>query len=175
MGSRLEINLVIALLIIGALPLFFKIDKLEQSNRVVESKKSTELTNFIEYDFNKTLLNFKLTSTHGEEIGNLWYLKKPEIVNKDIKSLSSERSVVRKGDNIELIKNVEMVKRDGKRYNSQRAFYHIKSRLVTTPERFTITKEYDMVNGIDMEYDTVKKITKAKKVKAIFRIKNSKK
>lgn len=173
MASKLELYLIVAIISLGALPLLFKIDNFEKVDKVIESKKSTELIDFTQYDFNTTTINFKLTSQYGEEIADIWYLKSPKVVNLDIKQLISKRAIVSKNNTIEFINSVELIKYDGKKYNSQRAFYNIKSRILTTPDKFTIFNEHDRVNGINMEYDAAKKITKAKKVRAIFKIKNS--
>ncbi len=175
MGSRLELNLLALFLIVAILPFFFKVTKFEASDRVVGSKKSTELKDFIQYDFNSSSVNFKLTSTYGEEIDNIWYLKNPIVVNDTIQSLTSKKSIVKKSDNIEFIDDVVIVKRDGKIYNSQKAFYDIATKIVTTPDKFVIkTENSDIINGVNMEYDADKKITKAKQVKAVFKLKNAK-
>ncbi len=172
MASRLELYLIVAITSLGALPLLFKIDNVENIDKVIESKKSTELINFTQYDFNTTTINFKLTSKYGEEVADIWYLKTPKVVNLDIKQLTSKRAIVRKNSIIEFINSVELIKFDGKKYNSQRAFYNIKSRVLTTPDKFTIFNEYDMINGRNMEYDAAKKVTKAKKVRATFKVKS---
>ncbi len=171
MGRRLEIILIVFVIILALLPQFFKISDFEKSDRVISSQKSREIKDFTEYDINATDVEFVLNSPHAEEFGEIWYLKKPKIVTNEIKSLTSKYSIA-KDNNIEFIENVKMVKPDGKKYFSQRAIYNTITKVIKTPERFKISKEYDMVNGVNMEYFSTKKETKAKDVKAVFILKN---
>ena len=172
MGHRLEYFLAIVLLAVLATPSFLKVDKFKNENRVVSSNKSTEIKDFTQYDINRTSIEYRLTANLAEKRGDSWYLANPEIINGDIKSLRAKRSVS-KGNKITFIDNVLMVKNDGKRYNSQKAIYDTETKVVTTPDRFTISKEYDMVNGVNMKYNSVTKETKAKNVKATFVLKKS--
>jgi len=174
MGSRLEGLLVVTIVILATIPYFFKEDDSSNMDKVVSSKKSTELTNFTQYDINSTNLNFTLTSIYGEEVAGLWYLTSPYITNSEIKSLVSKRAIVDKDSNMQLIKDVKMVKIDGKKYLSQKAIYNIKNKTIHTPDYFTITKSSDVVKGKHMVYDAKKMVTRAKKVKKKPVMKNSK-
>jgi len=171
MGRRLEIILIIFVIFLAILPQFFKISNFEKKDRVITAQKSREIKDFTEYDINKTGIEFVLSSPQAQEYNDLWYLTNPKIKTPDITSLTSKYSIA-KGNNIEFIENVKMVKKDGKKYYSQRAIYNTITKVIKTPERFKISKEYDMVNGINMEYFSTKKETKAKDVKAVFILKN---
>jgi hypothetical protein len=170
MGRRLEGILLLLLLFIVVLPFTFKIDDFEKENRVISSNKSTEIRDFIQYDINSTAIEYTLKSLSAEEMGDIWYLKYPKITNNEIKSLTSTYSIAR-GENIEFINNVKLLKLDGKRYLSNRAIYNTTTKVIKTPAKFKISKEYDMVNGINMEYFSATKETKAKNVKATFILK----
>ena len=171
MGRRLELLLLVIVIGLIFIPFFLKVSNFEKEDRVVESKKSTELRDFVQYDINKSAIEFTLVSPKAEEYGEVWYLTSPKITTDDIKSLTSKYSIA-KGKDIEFIENVKLIKKDGKKYFSQRAIYNTDTRVVRTPDRFKISKEYDMVHGVDMEYFTDKKETKAKNVKAVFILKN---
>ena len=171
MGSKIEKILFIAILIVSVIPFFFKINDFESKDRVIQSTKSSEIVDFTEYDINKSSLKLTLVSTLAEEKNNLWYLTKPKITNDEIKSLTSKRAISR-GKKIEFIDNVKLYKKDGKKYFSQRAIYDTVTKVIVTPDNFLISKEYDLVRGINMEYDTQKQETKAKNVKGTFILKN---
>jgi LPS export ABC transporter protein LptC len=171
MGIKIEKLLIVAIAIVAILPYFFKVNNFESQNRVIKATKSSEIIDFVEYDINSTSQVYKLYGKKAEEIGDLWYLTNPKIVNSEIESLISKRAIS-KGDNIEFINDVKLVKVDGKKYSSQRAIYNIKTKIITTPNKFLISKEYDMVKGNGMKYNTSKQETKAKNVKATFKIKD---
>jgi len=171
MGRKLEIVLFLLLLFIILLPFSFKINDFEKSDRVISSQKSTEIKDFIQYDINNTGVEYTLKSLSAEELGDIWYLKYPKIVNNEIKSLISTYAIA-KGNNIEFIDNVEMLKYDGKKYLSKRAIYNTITKVVTTPAKFEILKKNDVIKGVNMEYFSTTKETKAKNVKAIFILKN---
>ena len=170
MGRRVEIFLVMIFIALLFISYSFVSSSNENKSINIESKKSTELSNFTQYDINKTDIEYKLSSPYAEEIGDVWYVKSPKISNEQIKLLKSDFAVA-KGKIIEFIKNVVMLKKDGKKYNSQKAIYNSITKVVLTPDRFNISKEYNMVNGINLEYFSDRQVTKAKNVKATFILK----
>lgn len=170
MGHKLEYFLIVLIFFLAMTPNFFKVKEFEKRDRVIEAQKDTEISNFTQYDINQTSIEYKLKSPLAQELGDIWFLMFPEITNEKIKRLTSTYAILR-GKNIEFIENVKLLKYDGKIYNSQRAIYNTVTKVVLTPERFNIIKEYDMVNGVNMEYFTNTKETKAKNVKATFILK----
>jgi len=174
MGSRIEKILLFLIVIIATIPFFFKYNNhtavTTKKVNSVKNKKSSEFIDFIKYQVGKKELSYKLSAKKAEEIGENWYVTNPKIVNKDIKSLTSKKAIVQKND-VKLIDDVKLYKVDGKSYLSKKAIYNLKTKVIKTPKKFTIFKEHDLVKGRNLEYDTLKKETKAKDVSGIFVIK----
>jgi lipopolysaccharide assembly outer membrane protein LptD (OstA) len=168
MGRKLEIILLSAILFVGTVSFFIKINN-ETFNKKSTNKK-TLINNLVEYEINRSELEHTLKAKSALELNDMWKLKNPIFTNKNIKELTSEESVI---DNKKMIftKNVKVVKKDGIIYKSQKAIYDIKNKKLITPENFVINRQSDIVRGKELFYDINKKITTAKDVNGTFKLK----
>lgn len=173
MGRRVEYILLLAILAVLAIPYFVNLDSknLNRDNRV--NNKSSEINNFIEYDINATKLQHTLKAKSAQEVNQKWYLKNPRITTDKLKSLSSKKSVA-SSETIDFYDNVVAIKADGTVYKSNKATYNTKTKILTTPKKFTINRHIDIVTGKDLHYDAEQKITKAKDVNGTFVLKKAK-
>lgn len=166
MGTQVERILFIAI-VISAIVAFVLVTKKYESVKVVNNNKEVELNNFKEYDVNTTQLQSTLVATQAVEIDKIWFLQNPVITTDEIKFLRAKRSIA-KGGIVEFLDDVEVLRKDGKRYSSQKAFYKIRTKEIITPDKFLISKEYDLIRGTGMTYDTAKNVTRAKDVNGTF-------
>ena len=173
MGRRVEYILILAIFTALAIPYFINsnsnLDKKEKE--LVD--KSSEINNFIEYEINSTKLQHTLRAKRAENVNNNWYLNEPNITTDKIESLSSKSSILTP-KNLKFYNNVVAVKADGTIYKSDKATYNLETKILTTPKKFTINRQVDIVTGKDLHYDAKRKITKAKDVNGTFVLKKAK-
>ena len=173
MGRRVEYILILAIMVVLVIPYFINLDTQSQNKSKKTSNKSTEINNFIEYEINATKLQHTLKAKNAQEIKKKWYLKNPNIKTDKLESLSSKSSIA-SSKKIEFYTNVVAVKVDGTVYKSNKATYNTKTKMLTTPKKFTINRYVDIVTGNNLHYDAKRKITKAKDVNGTFVLKKAK-
>ena len=173
MGRRVEFILILAIMAVFAIPYFVNFDSKSTDKVKKVNSKSSEINNFIEYDINATKLQHTLKAKSAQEVNQKWYLKEPIIITDKLKSLSSKSSVA-SSEVIDFYDNVVAIKSDGTVYKSNIATYNIKTKMLTTPKKFTINRHVDIVTGKDLHYDAEHKITKAKDVNGTFVLKKAK-
>ena len=173
MGRRVEYILILAIVVVLAIPYFVNLDSKNVDNLKKANNKSSEINNFIEYDINATKLQHTLKAKSAQEVDQKWYLEKPIITTDKLKSLSSKSSVAT-SEAIDFYDNVVAIKVDGTIYKSNIATYNTKTKMLTTPKKFTINRHVDIVTGKDLHYDAKHKITKAKDVNGTFVLKKAK-
>ena len=174
MGRRVEYILILAIVVVLAIPYFINLDEQGKTKGKKTSNKSSEINNFIEYEINATKLQYTLNAESAQEIKKKWYLKNSNIKTDKLKSLSSKRSIASQ-KKIEFFDNVKAIKVDGTVYKSNKATYNATTKILTTPKKFTINRHVNIVTGKDLHYDAKRKITKAKDVNGTFVLKKAKK
>lgn len=172
MGSRIE-SVVLVVIVLSAALAYYLIGKKQENVKVVSTEKSTELNDLIEYDINRTNIMAKLVASQAYEINGVWFLAKPVVSTDEIEYLKSDRSLAKNGI-IQFLDNVVVQRKDGKYYTSDKTFYKIKTKEIITPSKFMISKEYDLIRGASMVYDTATQTTKAKNVTGTFILKREK-
>jgi len=168
MGRKLEAILLIAIILVGVVSFFIKIN--DKTYNKKGSFEKTKINNLIEYEINKSALTHTLKAKSALEINNVWKLKKPKFTNENIKELTSKESVINNKKMI-FTEDVKVIKKDGIIYKSQKAIYDTKNKKLITPKNFVINRQNDIVKGKELFYDANKKITTAKDVNGTFKIK----
>ncbi len=172
MGSRVEKVLFISIIIVAIL-VYFLVNQKFTNTKIAKNEKSIEISNFIEYDINRTHLMSTLLAKQAYQIDGIWFLAKPFVSTDEIEYLKSQRALAKSGI-IEFLDDVRVLQRDGKRYESNKSFYNIRSKKIITPGEFVISNLSHIMQGVSMEYDVATETTKAKNVKGVFTIKKAK-
>ncbi len=168
MGSKIEKITFIIIIITAVVAYFLATAKFTKVEKVVENKKSTELNDFIEYDINTTALMSILRAKQAYERDQIWFLTNPIVSTDKIEYIKSKRALAKSGI-VEFIDKVKTLRRDGKKYYSNKVFYKIRTKEIVTPGNFIVIKEFNKMRGASMVYDTDKEVTRAKNVKAVFK------
>ena len=169
MGTKVERVFFILIIFASAFAYILVNKKYTNKSKAIGTQKTIELNNFIEYDINATKLLSTLKSQQAYQLNQIWFLKEPIVSTDEIKYLKSKRALSKRGI-VEFIDDVRIVRRDGKKYFSNKTFYKIDAKEVVTPDKFKMLKEFEKIEGVSMVYDTQKEITKAKNVKAVFKM-----
>ena len=169
MGRKIELTLLALIVVVGLISTFIKVDNTKSYSKNSD-KKSNEILNFTEYEINQTSLIHTLKGKSAQEFKDVWKLKEPNFSNDKITKLTSKESIVTK-DKMIFTNKVNVIKKDGVVYNSNKAIYNTKTKELTTPNEFTITRNVDIVKGKKLFYDAKTKITKAKDVNGTFKLK----
>jgi hypothetical protein len=172
MGSKIERVVLVFIILVVALA-YYLIGKKHESVKVINAERTTELNDLVEYDINKTNIMAKLIASQAYQINGVWFLTKPVVSTDEIEYLKSDRSLAKNGI-IQFLDNVMVQRKDGKYYTSDKTFYKIKTKKIITPSKFMISKEYDLIRGASMVYDTATQTTKAKNVTGTFILKREK-
>jgi hypothetical protein len=175
MGSKIE---YIVLTFITLLIVFLYLTKPLEENILKSSshkvlEKTTEISNFIEYEINATKLFHILKARNAYEVNNKWYLKDINITSESIKRLSSKEAISSK-DKVIFLKDIFALKKDNTTYKSQKAIYLKKTKEFITPQNFILEKNGSIVRGRDLVYKAKKKETYAKDIKAEIKLKDTK-
>ncbi len=170
MGSKLEYILITAIAFVLLLPFGINVKNRNSTPKKTE-QKSSEISNFTEYEINASSLEHTLKAKSAKEVNRSWILSSPVISTDKIKSLSAKRSVAN-SQKIEFFDNVVAKKADGTVYKTGHAIYNTKTKELITPENFTINRQLNIVHGKNLQYDAKTKTTKAKDVNGTIILKN---
>jgi len=170
MGSRVEYFLVAAIAVVALISINSHVEEPKQKSAKVKNQKTSEISNFTEFEINSTNLLHTLKAKNAYEVKKKWYIKDVNITNNSIKSLTAKNSIYAQ-NKIVLKKDVKVVKKDGIEYTSNKAIYNTNSKVLVTPKKFTIKRAVDIVKGKNLIYNAKEKATTAKDVNGTFILK----